>query len=89
MDERDNQRKKDKGETNQGTKFSKLAMKKIFLLFCLIDPLILIRFSFLQLYLTQYVVHASIWILIEIFYEYILMNIFHNVLQFRWYQNEF
>ena len=89
MDERDNQRKKDKGETNQGTKFPKLAIKKIFLLFCLIDPLILIRFSFLQLYLTQYVVHASIWILIEIFYEYILMNIFHNVLQFRWYQNEF
>lgn len=60
MDERDNQRKKDKGETNQGTKFPKLAIKKIFLLFCLIDPLILIRFSFLQLYLTQYVVHASI-----------------------------
>lgn len=80
MDERDNQRKKDKGETKQGTQFPKLAIRKIFLLFYLIDPLTLIRFSFLQSYLTQYVVHTSIWILIEIFYEYILMNIFHNIL---------
>lgn len=60
MDERNNQRKKDEGETKQGTKFPKLAIRKIFLLFYLIDPLTLVRFSFLQLYLTQYVVHASI-----------------------------